>query len=531
MLFLHTWMKPALRQHLDGIIIAALALLCYGLFFYDLGGIGLVGPDEPRYSAIAREMLATRDFITPRLYGAPWFEKPPLMYWLAVLGYKLFGVNEAGARFPSAAAATICVFFIYWCGRRLWDRTIGFLAALVAATSIGSFAFARAASMDMLLSACLTMALVFFLFGFNETAPRRRLWFYLFYASMGLGVLTKGPVAVLLPALSLGGFLLLRGRWREWRTWYPGGLLITALVSVPWYVLCTVFNGWQFIQVFFINQNIERFTSTIHGHGRPLYFFVPVLLLLTFPWTFLLFSVLRRTFSKNDHILAWWAVVPFVFFSISGSKLPGYILPMVPPLALLLGKELLQPSSRGYRVGVFVEAGAMVFIGVAFGFFGNTLNVDPHVSGSVIAAITFAAAAILTGIAVWLDPVWLAAFNGVVIVALVVTAATMVFPRFDVTDTMRPWQSALRQLISENDTVLMYKPQRWAEYGLQYYRPNHFRTAFSPEELADATKSGGRLLCISDDQALGEVSRVPNFDLQIVHTIGNHSAFWIWQVK
>jgi len=524
-------MKPALRQYFDQIIIIVLAILCYGLFFYGLGGIGLVGPDEPRYSAIAREMLVTGKYLTPRLYGEPWFEKPPLMYWLAVAGYKLFGLNEAGARFPSAAAATICVFFIYWCGRRLWDRTAGFLAALVAATSIGFFAFARAASMDMLLTACLTMALVFFLFGFNDTTPRRRLWFCLFYAAMGLGVLTKGPVAVVLPALSLCGFLLLRGRWQEWRSWYPQGLWITALVSLPWFVLCTMFYGLPFIQVFFINQNIERFASTIHGHGRPLYFFIPVLLLLTFPWTFLLFSALRRTFGKNDHILVWWAVVPFVFFSLSGSKLPGYILPMVPALSLLLGKELLQPSSRVYRVGVYIEAGTMLFIGVAFGFYGNTLNVDPHVSGTVIAAITFGAAGALTGIAVWLEPVWLATFNVSVIGALVITAATMVFPRFDVTDTMRPWQSALRQLISENEMVLMYKPQRWAEYGMEYYRPYHIRTVFSAEELADATKGGGRLLCISDDQALGEVSRAPNFDLQVVHTIGNHTAFWIWQVK
>jgi 4-amino-4-deoxy-L-arabinose transferase-like glycosyltransferase len=524
-------MKPALHQYFDHTVIAVLSVLCYGLFFYGLGGIGLVGPDEPRYASIARDMLATGGYITPRLYGSPWFEKPPLMYWLAAFGYKVFGNSEAAARFPSAASATICVFFIYWCGRRLWNRESGLLAALVAATSIGSFAFARAASMDMLLSACLTVALVFFLFGFNDATPRRKLWFYLFYAALGLGVLTKGPVAVLLPVLSLSGFLLLRGRSHEWRTWYPKGLWVTAVIAGPWYLLCGIINGWQFVQVFFINQNLERFTSTIHGHIRPLYFFVPVLLLLTFPWTFLLISALRRTFGKNDHILIWWTVVPFVFFSLSGSKLPGYILPIVPPLSLLLGKELLQPSSRVYRLGVLIEAGAMVFIGVAFGFFGNTLNVDPHVSGTLIMAVTFGAAAVLTVIALWLKPVWLAAFNVTVMVALVFTAATMVFPRFDLTDTMRPWQSALRQLIPAEDVVFLYKPERWAEYGMEYYRPNHIRSVFSPEELADATKTGGRVLCISDDTALREVSQVRSVDLQVVHTIGNHTAFWVWQVK
>jgi len=206
-----------LRLYLDHIVIAVLAVLSYALFFYGLGSIGLVGPDEPRYAAIAREMLMTGDYITPRLYGMPWFEKPPLMYWLAALGYKLFGIGEAGARFPSALSATVCVFLIYWCGRKLWDRAVGLLAALVVATSIGSFAFARAASMDMLLTTCLTAALVFFLFAYNDASPRRRMWWCVFYASLGLGILAKGPIALVLPALSLVGFILLRGRWNEWR--------------------------------------------------------------------------------------------------------------------------------------------------------------------------------------------------------------------------------------------------------------------------------------------------------------------------
>src|SRR5262245_18798605 len=152
-------MKPRLRPYLDYIIAAVLAILCYGLFFHDLAGIGFIGPDEPRYAAIAREMLANGRYITPHLYGTPWFEKPPLMYWLAALGYKLLGINEAGARFPSALSATVSVFLLYWCGRRLWNRGAGFIAALILSTSIGWFTFARAASTDMLLTACLTLAL------------------------------------------------------------------------------------------------------------------------------------------------------------------------------------------------------------------------------------------------------------------------------------------------------------------------------------------------------------------------------------
>ena len=524
-------MKPALRQYLDQIVLLTLGALCYVLFFHGLGDIGLIGPDEPRYSAIAREMLTTGDYITPRLYGIPWFEKPALMYWLAALGFKIFGVNEFGARFPSALGASISVFAVYWCGRRLWDRLVGFLAALILATSIGFFAFARAASMDMLLTACLTLAMVFFLVAMDDQTPRRRLWLYGFYAAIGLGILAKGPIAILLPAVSLCAFNLLRGKWGDWRTWGLTSLWVTVLVAGPWYVLCALANGWPFIEQFFINQNFERFTSTIHGHERPIYFYFPVLLLLTFPWTFMLISAIRRRLGKNEQFLMWWAIVPFVFFSLSGSKLPGYILPMVPPIAFLCAKELIQPTSRLYRIGVFIEAGLFAFIGVAFGFFGNTLNVDPHVSGTLILTVTLIMAGILCVMAVLLDPMWLAVFNCAAIACLVVTATTMVFPRFDITDTMRPWESALAQIAPADQTVLMYKPARWVEYGLQYYRNNHVRGVFSPEELTQAIQNEPRVLCIADDKALAEVSHTSTFEVEVVHTIGNESAFWIWQTR
>ena len=524
-------MKPALRPYFDYLIILALAGMCYVLFFHALGGIGFLGPDEPRYAAIAREMLMTGDYITPRLHGDPWFEKPPLLYWLAALGYAIFGINETGARFPSALSATICIFLIYWCGRKFWDRSTGFLAAAMLASSIGFFAFARAASMDMLLTMCLTAALVFFLFAFNGQSPRRRYWFYAFYAALGFGVLAKGPVAVLLPVLSLAVFLLLRGRWGwdEWRTWQPGGLWITAAIAAPWFLVCTIVNGWEFIQVFFINHHFQRFTSNIHGHERPIYFYFPVLLLMTFPWTFLSIPRLKRRFGKNDHILLWWAIIPFVFFSLSGSKLPGYILPLAPPIALLLARELLQPASRAYKVCVFIEAGTMAFIGVAFGFFGNTLNVDPHVSGMLIAAVTFGMAILLCVMALWLKPAVLAAFNAVSIIALVITATTMIFPRFDLTDTMGPWRPVLAEIVPDDQTVFMYKPSRWAEYGLQYYRFNHARGIFSPDELMQVVASERRVLCIAEDKTLAELSHVASVDMQVVHSIGNHTAFWVWQ--
>src|SRR5436853_7137157 len=131
--------------HIDHLILIALAAISYFLFFHRLGDIGMLGPDEPRYAAVAREMFLTNDYVTPRLNGQVWFEKPVLMYWGEAVSYRIFGVNEWGARFPSALAAAICVFLVYWCGRRLRDRSVGFLAAMIIATSAGFSALAAPA--------------------------------------------------------------------------------------------------------------------------------------------------------------------------------------------------------------------------------------------------------------------------------------------------------------------------------------------------------------------------------------------------
>jgi 4-amino-4-deoxy-L-arabinose transferase-like glycosyltransferase len=290
-------------------------------------------------------------------------------------------------------------------------------------------------------------------------------------------------------------------------------------------------NGTEFLKIFFVSHNIERFTTGVFGHQRPIYFYFPVLLLLTFPWTFLLISALRRRFGRNEQILLWWVIVPFVFFSLSGSKLPGYILPVVPPIAILCAKELWQPSSRAFKVAVFIEAGLMGFIGVAFGFFGNMLHVDPHVSGTLIATITFILAGVLCAIALWLSPGFLAAFNAITITAVVLVATNFVLPRFDRTDTMRPWDQALLQIVPSDQIVFMYRPARWVEYGLQFYRYNNARGVFTPAELLTVTSNQPRVLFIAEDKTLDELTKLGGVDFEIVHTIGNQSAFWIWQTK
>ena len=522
-----TTQRPETDRLNEFLILILLAAVCYVFFFHGLWSIGLLGPDEPRYAAVAREMYQTRDYVTPRLHGAVWFEKPVLLYWAAAASFALFGVNEFAARFPSALTASICVFFAYFVCRKLWGRGTAIAASLILASCVGYFAFARATSMDMLLTACLTSALFSFMMGYNSNAPGRRWWFAAFYALVGLGVVAKGPVAIALPAISLAGFLLVRGRRSEWKEWYPLYALLILVVAAPWYLAVIHANGWRFVDDFFINHNFERFTTTLHGHQRPFYFYIPDLMMLTFPWTFMMIPGLRRTFDKNDRLLLWFAVVPIVFFSLSGSKLPGYILPSVPPIALLIVRSITNDSSRAFRIAVYIEAGAMLFIGIAFGFFGGMLNIDPHVGGLKITLLCFVMAAALAAIANWMTPPVLVVFNSLLMTLIVLVATTFVLPRFETTDTMRPWRSVLQAMVPADQTVFLYRPSRWMEYGMQFYRFDKVQGVWNPEELRAVMANNSRALFVADDKALEAMGEIAGMEIKIVTTVGSQSVFWV----
>ena len=520
-------MRLTRDKRLDYLILIAILGLSYLFFFHRLGGIGLIGPDEPRYASVARHMYFSGDYITPQLLGHPWFEKPPLMYWGAAFASVVFGVGEFAARFPSALGAFLTVLAVYACCRRLYSRGVGFLAALMLASSIGFFAFARAASMDMPLTVCLTLALCCFLLGYHESGATRRWWFYGFYAALGLGTLAKGPIAIVLPVLSLGLFLAVRRQWMEWKEWHPEGAAAGLVVALPWYVAVTWINGFEFIDVFIINQNLERFVSTIHGHDRPIYYYLPVFLLLTFPWTFLLIPALRRRFGLAEQILVLWALVPLVLFSMAGSKLPGYILPVVPPFAMLCARELAGPASRDYRLAVFCEAGVLVSIAIAVGFFGSTWNVDSYVNIAVVAWVTLGLAGVLAAIGFWLEPGFLAGFNATIVALSVLAAIMFVFPRVDPTETMRAWEPALDRFVSVKQIVFLYRPARWMEYGLQYYRDGQARKIDSPQDLVEIVAPSKPVLCIAEDSMLDEITHIGGIDIEIVHAIGKQSAFWV----
>jgi 4-amino-4-deoxy-L-arabinose transferase-like glycosyltransferase len=350
--------------------------LFYGLVpIFGGDGLGLVGADEPRYAQIAREMLDRHDYITPILYGKPWLEKPALYYWRAMFSFKDFGVHDWSARLPSASFAFILISLIYLHIRRF--RPGGQLdAALITASCAGIIAFARGASTDMQLAAPFCIGMLGW-YAWYETD--KKFWLFDLYFFNGAATLAKGPVAPFLALAIIFAFIALRREWSLLRRtiWVPGILLYLAMV-LPWYIAVTRRNP-QFLRVFFLEHNLERFATNLYEHQQPGWFYLIVMLLALMPWTVIALRALldaaiesvnewRARLAKNRYVsharwgdafpefLVLWALFPIVFFSLSRSKLPGYILPSLPPLTILTGDYLnrLRQEDKGIRPWLLV---------------------------------------------------------------------------------------------------------------------------------------------------------------------------------
>jgi 4-amino-4-deoxy-L-arabinose transferase-like glycosyltransferase len=330
----------------DAALILGLQFL---LLVFRLGQVPLLGPDEPRYARVSVEMARSHDLVTPTLAGTPWLEKPPLYYWLAALGYRVAGETESAARWPAVLAAILMTGFSGLVAARLFGASCGRATMLILATSPLAFAYGRAATMDMLVAAFITGAIGLFILsilGIAGPSAAPAAW-----ALMAVAVLAKGPIGLAIPfGVSIVLSLSLR-RFVVRRLITPLGCILFLFIAGPWFAAIYASQGFHFVEVFFLNHNLQRFTSTIHNHPGPPYYYLPVLLLGVFPWSGLVALIPRAWASlKDEHrwVLITWVVVPLGLFSLAGSKLPGYILPALPPLAiaLSLGLRTLATSTR-----------------------------------------------------------------------------------------------------------------------------------------------------------------------------------------
>lgn len=335
--------------------IALLAALFAVPFFIFLGRGPLLVPDEARYAEIPREMLESGDFVTPRLNYVVYFEKPPLYYWLNAAAFRVFGETEFAARFFGALLGLAGVLATYAIGRAAWGRREGLLSALVLGTSAGYLVQGRLAITDMALAFFMTASLgLWYAATASPPGGRAAARCYLAYACAALAVLTKGPVGALLPAAIAALYIAAGRRWALLKETRPlKGLALFALVAAPWFALVSIRNP-GFLRFFFVTQHLERyFTPNLKRH-EPLLFFVPVILGGMFPWSCFFPSAIARAWEERRPVapspgtfMLLWAAVIFAFFTLSGSKLVTYILPMFPAAALLAGRAWSRALDAG----------------------------------------------------------------------------------------------------------------------------------------------------------------------------------------
>jgi 4-amino-4-deoxy-L-arabinose transferase-like glycosyltransferase len=372
-------------KSIDRITWLLFAMVIVTVYFFALD-IPLIGPDEPRYSQVAREMFQRNDWITPTIGNFDWFEKPALLYWLQIASFKLFGVSEFAARFGSAIFGLGTVLSLWIFGRFLAKEntenhrefkndepisknSVNSVAkkdfanwlALIAASSIGLLSFSRAASFDIILTFPITAALIAF-FIFDQTERKSSFTFYFslfaFHFLTGVALLAKGLVGIVFPLAIVAFYYVLSWRFPS-KTFIFSmfwGTIVSVLVASAWYLPMYQVNGWKFIDEFFIQHHFQRYTSNKYLHPQPFWFFWVILPLMTIPWLpFFLVSIwnfFKEIFNRRDvetqrgKILpisasplfifsVSWILVPLVFFSLSGSKLPGYILPVLPAAMIL----------------------------------------------------------------------------------------------------------------------------------------------------------------------------------------------------
>jgi 4-amino-4-deoxy-L-arabinose transferase-like glycosyltransferase len=479
------------RTRTDVLLIAG---FCAFLFFYGMGQFGLIGADEPRYAQVAREMLERKDWITPVLGGHAWLEKPPLYYWQAILAYAVFGVSDVAARVPAAVDATLLVIVVYLFFRR-FRRGVEVDAALITASGAGVIGYAHAASMDMALAAAFGVGMLSW-WAWRESG--KRIYLTLFYFCMALGMLAKGPVAPLLAAVVIVLFAL---AVRDFRVlvktlWLPGILLFCA-IALPWYVAVQMRNQ-QFFREFILQHNLARFSSNLYHHREPFWYYLPVTAVALMPWTvFVIAAVVesvriwwaeRQAVSAETDLelqfrvfACCWLIVPVAFFSLSQSKLPGYILPAIPAGAVLLADYLRRHLTQQQEKEPAVSKGLAILhalvaatpivpaVLIAYLVTQHRLPAGRPRLVAIAIAIVLAAAIALT----LTSRLRLRMLRFVTLIPVVLAVAAVLklgANSIDQTLSARPLAVELAGVETHRLPLAVYGVSREMEYGLTFYR-------------------------------------------------------------
>ncbi len=436
--------------------------LLYLLYFFGLTNAGLVGPDEPRYAAIARRMAQSGDWITPRLWGVPWFEKPALLYWMQGAAFRLGLSDDLAPRLPVAICSVAFLIFFYWILRREFDDPAAGFSTVILATSAGWLGLSHIGITDVPMSAAFAAAM---LLALGWLAREEREWLPACAALLGAAVLAKGllPLVLAAPLLIIG-----RRRWSDWiRPQVAGAFLV---VAIPWYVLCFIRNGQPFINKFFWEHQVGRFSTPDLAHEQSFWFFLPVIVAALFPWIPALALLFRRSLYSDSRrrFLLLWILFGLVFFSAARNKLPSYVLPLLPALAALAGIALAE--CRRPRWALTATAAMLVLLGPIAAILPNALAAG--ISRSIVPPFHWTwLLPVLAAVAVWsLDA---AGQRGAAVALLTASITAGVvgielrgLPEIDRVASARPLWRAIAPI---QERVCVERLHRSLRYGLNYY--------------------------------------------------------------
>jgi len=509
-------MNNAMKRSILPLVIF-LALSWY-LFFFRLDAMGLTDPDETFYAQTAKEMLSRNEWMTPHIFGKPQFEKPIFFYWLVELSFKVFGVNETAARLPSAVFGMIGIAATYFLGRLLFNKRTGLIAAVMLATSVEYVILSRACVTDMTLFSLMLLGVLFFFYGHIRD---KRYSYFLSAAFFALAVLTKGPIAAMLPGLA---FVLYFAFTRDWKSLSKIPFLAMAAVFIavaaPWYLAMYRAHGNVFIDAFFGFQNIVRFTQSEHKIGSGVWYNIPILLGGFFPWSvFLPFGlwlafkkvVIRDPLPSNYDsrkglifVLAWFFSI-FLFFTISSTKLPTYIFPCFVAAALISAVSwdefLKDRPSRPAEKWVAGACYALVVI-IILGIAGGSLYLSGHYS-PLLKSLTVPYSILLFGMLMSLVAIlngkklWTFMLIAYAILLFLYPVSKLVLPELEKFETSKILAAKLTALMSPGDWL--GSEDRYME-GLTFYTGHIPQDLDNCSNIANLFSSKDRVWCVLKDR-------------------------------
>lgn len=353
-------------------------IIILGIFFsFEMGNRPFASPDEGRYVEIPREMVVTEDYITPRLDGMKYFEKPPLFYWMQAASIKIAGINETSMRFWIVLFAILGCLSVFYVGSKCYSRNVGVMAAGILATSLIYYCHSRIIILDLVLSVFLCGSLWAFFLAFvkeNQSKIPKKNLIIAMYALSALACMTKGLIGAVLPGFVIFLWMLFTNSWKKLKEiLYIPGILVFIAIFLPWHVLVAGRNH-DFLYYYFVVEHFLRYATKLHYRYQPAWFFIPIIIAGMIPWTgFSLMSLknlMKKSFERNSEniFFACWVFGIFGFFSFSHSKLIPYILPIVPPLALLVAIFIDKCNQKEFRIGSIINVALFFVAGIAYYF-------------------------------------------------------------------------------------------------------------------------------------------------------------------